>query len=52
MITGLVLVVMMAALAALTWRTVSAAKTEQPQQSNHEDAAATTPHTWVWSWIR
>ncbi|MGW4123504.1 hypothetical protein [Nocardia sp. NPDC004711] len=52
MITGVVLVVIAAALVALTWRAVSAAKSQQPQQLNREDGAATTAHTWVWSWIR
>ncbi|MFE3955845.1 hypothetical protein ACFXPS_16850 [Nocardia sp. NPDC059091] len=52
MITGVVLVVIAAALVALTWRAVSAAKSRQPQQLNREDGAAATAHTWVWSWIR
>ncbi|WP_460718818.1 hypothetical protein [Nocardia heshunensis] len=52
MITGAVLVVIAAVLVALTWRTVSAAKSQQPQRLGREDGATTTPRTWVWSWIR
>ncbi|MGW4247212.1 hypothetical protein [Nocardia sp. NPDC004722] len=52
MITGILLAVLLAALVALTWRTVSSATTRKSHQLNHEADAAGTPHTWVWSWIR